>query len=100
MELILELLYESRKSYIEWKQIICAVFLALLFSGMYYYMSVQAGYEMRGRKEMAVSADSCVSSGMETGRELLPDIFWTFLAGTPKKRNTSGTCVKAAAWGA
>ena len=75
MELILELLYESRKSYIEWKQIICAVFLALLFSGMYYYMSVQAGYEMRGRKEMAVSADSCVSSGMETGRELLPDIF-------------------------
>ena len=40
MELILELLYESRKSYIEWKQIICAVFLALLFSGMYYYMSV------------------------------------------------------------
>ena len=46
MELILELLYESRKSYIEWKQIICAVFLALLFSGMYYYMSVQAGYDM------------------------------------------------------
>ena len=44
MELILELLYESRKSYIEWKQIICAVFLALLFSGMYYYMSVQAGF--------------------------------------------------------
>lgn len=75
MELILELLYENRKSYIEWRQIICAVFLSLLFSGMYYYMSVQAGYEMRGRKEMAVSADSCVSSGMETGRELLPDIF-------------------------
>lgn len=75
MELILELLYEKRKSYVEWRQIIYAVFLALSFWGMYYYISVQAGYEMRSERETAALVNPYVSPDMETGRELLPGIF-------------------------
>ena len=37
MELILELLYVRRRIRIEWKQMICAVILALLCVGLYGY---------------------------------------------------------------
>lgn len=53
MELILEWMYERRKSQNEWKQIICAVTLALFVGGMCHSASVETEYaaEKKGISE-------------------------------------------------
>lgn len=53
MELIMELLYENRRSYVEVRQVVCVVILALLFGGMYHYLSVHTEYRVESEKEDA-----------------------------------------------
>lgn len=67
MELILEWMYERRKSQNEWKQIICAVMLALFVGGMYHSASVEAEYAVgkNGTGAPSVSFYAGVHIGIE-----------------------------------
>lgn len=66
MELILELIYEKRKSSVEWRQIICAAILALLLGGMYYYVSAYTEYREENFKEKAMPVMPDTSIGIKT----------------------------------
>lgn len=74
MELILGVLYEKRRSSIEWRQIICAAVLALSFVGMYHYVSAHA--ECRegnfGERTALVMPGISVSTGIGAGN-YVPD---------------------------
>lgn len=82
MELILELLYGKRGSSIEWRQIIRAMVLALLFVGMYHYVSVHAEYreENFGERMAPVMPGLSVGTGIRTGN------FVPVLAGADKEK--------------
>lgn len=74
MELILGLLCERRKIRVEWKQIACAVILALFAGGMYHYVSVQAKYiaEDEGKGVVSVCSYDVFANYLPNIQEKLP----------------------------
>lgn len=73
MELILDIFWEERRVYVEWKQIICAVLLAFLIAGLYNYISAQSDYAEEFAKEQAVPAENLPAIGTFESILLLPE---------------------------
>lgn len=72
MELILDIYWEKRRVYIEWKQIICAVLLAFLIAGLYNYINALSVHVEEFVKEQAVPAENLPAIGIAADILLLP----------------------------
>lgn len=57
MELILDIFWERHKSFTEWKQIMCAVFLAFLCAGLYNYVDAHPVYVKDSAEKPAALTD-------------------------------------------
>ncbi len=72
MELILGILWEKKKVYIEWRQIVCAVILAILLSGLCSYAGRQSDY-IEKQMEYAVMQEKPAAAESLAGLLLLPE---------------------------
>lgn len=72
MEMILDIIWEKRRVYIEWKQIICAVLLAFLIAGLYNYIRVQSDYGDEFVEKQTVPAKNLAGAGTFEDILLLP----------------------------
>lgn len=73
MELILDIFWEKRRVYVEWKQIVCAVLLALLIAGLYYYINVTSDYVEELMKEKAMASNDLTKMRSFADILLLPE---------------------------
>lgn len=72
MELILEIFWEKRRADIEYKQIICAVLLALLVAGMYNFINSLPEHPEEFAKEQTVPTKSLPTEGIFADIPLIP----------------------------
>lgn len=73
MELFLDIFWEKRRVYIEWKQIVCAVLLAFLIVGLYNYINAQPAHVEKFKKKQAVPAEKLPVVGISTDLSLMPE---------------------------
>lgn len=63
MELLLDIFWERRRVYIEWKQIICAALLAFMTAGLYNFIDIQPDHMKEHMKEQTAPASHSVILG-------------------------------------
>lgn len=86
MELILDIFWEKQKAYIEWKQVACAVILALLLAGMYKYAAGQRALAEKYLEQAALPVSLTVTEPL-VSIPVLPEEEMIFLQGSVFQRS-------------
>ena len=89
MELILDIFWEKQKAYIEWKQVACAVILALLLAGMYKYAAGQRALAEKYLEQATLPVSLTVTEPL-VSIPMLPEGEMIFLQGSVFQRSGEG----------